>query len=392
MLDLTWRFAVSDASSGRLITLLDRRSTARKVTRTLNKTSVATGTVPADNPEINLVLGDGFPFLSEGVRNIYGFRKEVDLPSAPWVVRFGGRVLMLEDNVEETSGAPYTNWTAYDPRQLLYTRPVLTATGDLPGPNGVRFDDTPADEIVVALIQRTIDANGEVGIDLTGGTITPCPETDFHFEQGVSVGEALDQLADANYADVFMDPVYDPVTRPGIMAELSVYPLRARIRHHAVFAWDQPSRSLVAVNRLIDGTQRANRVQFYAGQGGPAAVQVSDPTSVATYGEYWAQQFFPGQNFKSAAEELANEQLLVRKNGAITFRVNPAPAQATISTPVTLLDYDVGDCVPIYASSRFREAVNTVKRVYELPIALRDDGTETVEQLSFAEGVCEEDE
>ena len=67
-----------------------------------------------------------------------------------------------------------------------------------------------------------------------------------------------------------------------------------------------------------------------------------------------------------------------------TFKVNPAPAQSTISTPLLFVDYFLGDQVPIYASINFREVVATLQRVYEIPVELRDDGTETISQLSFS--------
>ena len=109
MLDLTWRFVVTTLT-GRLVTLLDRRSTARRIDYVLNKAAMATGTVPSDVPEINLVLGDGHTFLDEGVRNIYGFRKEGG--DTEWTVRFGGRVLQLGDSADESTGAISTKWTA----------------------------------------------------------------------------------------------------------------------------------------------------------------------------------------------------------------------------------------------------------------------------------------
>lgn len=389
--DYVWRFVVTRLN-GRILGILDRRSTGRKATFALGKAAFASGSVAADDPAVNLVQGDGFPILAEGVRNVYGLRKE----SGAWVCRFGGRLLTIEDNVEESQGAaPYSNWTAFDPRQLLYSRPVLNADGSLIGKNGLTYkagDGVGAAQIALAFLQRSIDFQGDVGILTSGGTIETTLATDISFEQGTTVGEAWDQLEQGGYIDIILTPTYD-TANPGALATLSIYEFAGVTKHKAIFAWDQPGRSLVGVNRLVDGTQRANKIRYYAGQGGPVADvgTVSDAASLATYGEYWAQQFFPASNVKGAVGTLAQEALLVKKNGLTTWRVTPAPAQSSVKAPVPFLGYNVADIVPIYVSNRFRQQASILQRVIEIPIDLRDDGTETVSQLSFsADGVGDE--
>jgi hypothetical protein len=79
----------------------------------------------------------------------------------------------------------------------------------------------------------------------------------------------------------------------------------------------------------------------------------TDATSIATYGEYWAQQFFPAQTEPAAVEAIAAQQLALRKDYKQTLTINPVPERA----PEPFIDYGLGDRVPVWASNRLRQAV-----------------------------------
>jgi len=161
--------------------------------------------------------------------------------------------------------------------------------------------------------------------------------------------------------------------------------------YNAIFAWDMPGRSVTGIDDLFDGLGRANVVQFYRGQGGSAVTQQTDAASIATYGEYWAQQFFPAQETPTAAViAIAEQQLELRKTVKQTLTINPAPTRA----PDPFVDYGLGDRVPVYASNRLRQTVGDpsgtplttiqsidFQRIYGIPVDIDDNGTETVRQL-----------
>lgn len=385
-----WRFVVTKLNL-RVLTYLDRLARDRNVTYALNRPAVATGVVPSDNPEINIVQSDGFPMLDEGVRCLLGFRREGGDP--PWVIRFAGIIEQLEDNADEDAGAaPFSTYTAYDPWQYLYRRPVREADGSLPGANGLTFS-LPGNQIALALLARTFTEDGEHHIKITGGSVETTDVIDITFQQGSSVGEAWDQLCATGNIDIILTALYDPVGSPSKLATFNCYSLAGTTRHKAVMAWDKPSRSLVGINRLADGDQRANRVQYYYGQGGPkAGVVVSDFASVALFGDYWAQQFFPGKS-GAAVELLAAEQLLLRARGMKTYKLNPVPGSlGQIDSPLVFLDYFLGDTVPIFASSRFRHSVAVGKRVIGIPIDIADDGQERIQELAVGEGEVDVEE
>lgn len=394
-----WRFVILDLQTFETLSFLDHLMSSRSVTYTLNQPAVALGLVPSDDPEVNIPWpsAGSDPFLTEGSRYLLGFRREGGDGSTtgPWVIRFGGIIMQLEDVAE--SDDAFSHITAYDPWQYLFYRPVRNGPDfnyTLPGKNGSSYTQTRADVIIGEILRNTIHEEGFCGIDAGtayggtsyyGGTIENCAQVDINFQQGTSVGDAWQQLTNLDVCDIVLTPIYDPINRPGYIAELNVYTQAGTERDDAIFAWDKPSRSLVGISRLIDGTQRANAVKFFAGLGGMAAggqsipVQ-SDATSIAKFREYWRQQFWPGQNVADAVESLAAAQLALSKDGRTTVAISPAPERS----PIPFEDYFLGDRVPVYASDRLRAPVSGYQRIYGIPIQIADDETETITQMLTA--------
>ncbi len=401
-----WEFVVLDAATFETLSFLQQFMTSRAVTYTLNQPAVGVGNVPSDNPEVNIPWPgvDDDPFLSEGTRVLYGFRREGTLANPPiWVPRFAGLIMQLEDVAQ--SDDAQTAITAYDPWQYLMSRPVCNADGSLPGPNGLSFTATRADVIAGELLDNTIQNQGDVYIDAgivyggTGdytGTIEPCEAIDINFAQGTSVGQAWQTLAQMNVCDIILEPIYDPINRPRYLAQFNIYAQAGQPRDNAIFAWDRPSRSLVGVSRLIEGgTQRANKVKYFAGQGGSApggqtVAMQTDAASVIKFGEYWRQQFFPSQTVAAVVLALAQEQLQLSSAGRVTVAISPAPERS----PDPFEDYFLGDRVPVYASERFRAPIpapdvpssdtQNYQRVYGIPVVIGDDSVERVQQLLTA--------
>ncbi len=386
-----WRFVVTDLN-GVVLTLLDSLAEQRNVTLTLNAPAVATGRVPSDNPQINLIVGAGSlagdPLVSYSDRLLFGFRRDGGGPSSinagPWTCRFSGLLMQLEDDA--SSDDAFSTYTAYDPWQYMLSRPCRAGDGSLPGPNGLVFDGglTTLDQVAINLIDNTDIADGTTYIDTAGHIETIAFTDTFVIQQGTSVGDALTQLCNTGLMDIWLEPVYDPFIFPiTFLTRLNIYAQQGTTRNDAVMSWDSPGKSLTAISRLLDGAQIANKVQFYNGQGGPPVALQSSADSAAKYGEYWAQQFFPQQVAPQAVVDIAQEQVSLRKIGKRTLTINPAPERA----PDPFTSYFLGDLVPVYATKRFRqilpapqETTNYV-RVYGIPIDISDNSVESVSQL-----------
>lgn len=368
-----WRFLVTDLD-GAAITLLDHLCSDRVVFPKLNEPLEVTGTVPSDSPYVNRLHTDGFPLVAEGVRQLYCFRRE-SLTPPYYTIRASTLIMQIDDAAQSDDAR--SRFTAWDPWQYMFRRPALigalTTTpfdqGDLIGPDGAIYDNTvTAGEIAVDLIDTAIlfgDGSApSAAVNLFLRTITEDGNTDpftpdgYVVQQGTSLGQALQDLCATGYMDILLTPVYDP-TNPGALCDLDVLSQSSpflgagSFKYNAIFAWDMPGRSVVGIDDLFDGLGRANTIQFYNGQGGPPVTRQTDATSIATYGEYWAQQFFPAQTEPAAVEATAAQQLSLRKDVKQTLTMNPVPERA----PEPFIDYYIGDRVPVYASDNLRQAV-----------------------------------
>lgn len=393
--DPLWRFLVTDLS-GAGLTLLDKLASERTVTPTLNDPSQITGTVPSDNPEVNRLHTDGYPFVAEGVRQLYCFRRESDVVPN-WIIRATG--LMLQVGDAAASDDARTRFTAFDPWQYLYYLPCCVPGGELGeagllGPEGFTYPDgTSGSEIIEDLIDNWLDywdANFPTAPASTrqfftniGDIEATAPFTNgYKIEGGQSMGQVFADLAATGTLDIIFSPFYDS-TQPGIMSELFVYSqappgIGAGVFNWAaIFAWDRPGRSLVGADDFFDGTQRANAINMFNGQGGPSVGVQLNPDSIDIYGPYFAQQFFPAQTQKQAVIAIAQEQLALRSLYKQTLTVNPA----TLRAPSPFTDYGLGDRVPVYASNRMRQEITGFQRIFGIPISIDDNGVETVNQL-----------
>jgi hypothetical protein len=200
-----------------------------------------------------------------------------------------------------------------------------------------------------------------------------------HFDQGTMLGDAWAALTEQGF-DIYLDPVYDPANRPGIVAALKIRQTLGSQRNSAIFGWDKSPRSTVAISRLKDGTKMVNKAIYYGSQGVAAAPQIN-AGSVAKYGQYAEQKTISGQPLPEAVVLIAQGDLQSRKNGGLTLTVDPAPERSGIP----LIDYDVGDTVPVYASSQLRYPIAHIQRVYEIPIDIADDGRESVKRLLISD-------
>lgn len=274
-----WAELVTDLD-GISVTGLTKLAGSRTVTFSLNKPASASGRVPSDDPRVNLEYiepGLDAPFLSFNDRLLYMFRREDQGGSNPtWVCRFAGMVMQIEDTA--SADQPYSAYTAFDPWQYLFARPLMNGTS-LIGSDGISWSNTPGNRIAWRIMENTISVHGPVHItipdDEDDWEVTEA--IDIKFQQGLSVGAALQQLCATNTLDIIMAPVYDPTNSPGICVEMSVYVVAGETRDGAVFSWDT-ARTVQGISSLLDGNLMANTVQFFAGQGGPAVDHLATST------------------------------------------------------------------------------------------------------------------
>ena len=396
-------YTLPATGSGGTITLLDRLAANRRMNVAIGKPRTFECDVPSDSPEVNITYTDiyGEPFLAEGNRLLFAFRREGDYTTDPadypWVIKGSFVILQLEDTAESEDGRSHL--TAYDPRQLLYNRRIATAAApftpaDVPGPGGLNYGpDVKAGAIAYDVLVNADQAQGTSRIWLEPEWVenTPTIQGYFNIQQGMSVGEVWDELEQTGLVEIYLKPIFDPLVRPGYLCEAHFYSgidgsdadgpwVRLGSENPgAVFAWDKPSRSLVGVSHLLDGTQRKNKLLFGVGQGGTQVNLVQETDSIDKYGQYWAQQWFPVQRKGQSVLKLAQGDVESSSQGRRTITISPAAERA----PIPLLDYNLGDFVQVAWSRNLRQelvAAPNWSRIVEIPIEISDDALEAVSQ------------
>lgn len=395
-----WKFIFTDLSSV-VTTWALGLLTNRTVVRTLSEAGVIDFSVWPDDIRVNEIWTDGYPRLAQTIRMVHAFRREGNGPNglpgdtAPWRIREAGILMSPED--QGTPDIPLSHFTAFGPRKYLDARPCVDAAGRLPGPLGFTnlflgaADGATLAAVLLANTIADVTYGGPVHIDAGtayggtpywAGTIDPTVPIVFQVQQGQTVGDAWQQLEATGTMEIVLNPIWDPVRRPGYTHELSIFALAGSHRRSAVFGWDKMNRAVTNISRQHDATPGSffNIVQYYAGQGGPPVppTPLVNLASQNDFGSWWSQQFFPNQvssdPLASSVYYLAVLALQLAKQGKRTVTMLVTPERA----PVALLDYDIGDRVPVYATNRLRAPIAGLIRVQSIPITITDDGIEQV--------------
>jgi hypothetical protein len=394
-----WRYLFTDLNCI-TTTFAEGIVSQRSVLLSLGQAEVITGKVVPDDPRVNTIWDDAYPKVAPSKRIVWAFRRDGSGETL-WRPRAAGILMQPEDQAD--ANLPVSTFTAYGPRKLLAGRAVQfgAATGpfSLPGPDSPVFLD-PAhpgqfmtgDQIALTVLQATINADGPCFIDagpsyggssFWAGTIETTDPIGITAQAGSTVADIWQQLEDAGNCDIVLTPVYDPVNRPGITHDLSIYRIAGEDRPAAVFGWDRLNRCVANIDRMHDATPGSffNRGVGYAGQGGapvPAAGTLDNGDSITAFGVYWAQNFQPGMQLNdptgAAVLKFMRQQLVLAKQGKRTMTITPIPERS----PIPLLAYGLGDRVPIYASDRLRVTADGYQRVQSIPFQIDDNGIEHV--------------
>lgn len=367
-----WRYGIC-ARNGRVIALISRLALNKQTRYRLNRPATTSCAVPADDPLVNTAHTDGYPYVNEGNRTLKAWRRE----SGRWVIRYTGLILQCEDEGDEDR--LQTLVSSFDPMQLLFRRAIRDEAGRKNV--DVTFTSVSGATIAKQLVERTIGYAGPCGIAYSGsgatvtldGTYaTTTPQT-ITFPRGMSVGEALVALTDT----ATMDVIFKPVDRTdGALVEMSVAAARGVNKPAAIFAFASGNHSVQSVRRLRDAGELVNDVELY-GQNMSIRSPQTDAASQVVYGVWEDVRILPDIAQQTFLDELAATELKLRKSPRETLSITPVAEKG----PLLFQEYDVGDTVQVYVSSRLRRSFSGSQRVYGVDLDIDDDGYERVGQL-----------
>lgn len=391
----TWRWMLTDLD-GTIITLLDKHVHDRTIDYRLDVSTRISGRVASADTEINRLWTDGFPNLAEGDRLLYCFRRDYDgdaTTNDPWTVRAAGTILQLNDVANEDTAN--TEFTAYDPWQILYRRPLVNPNDPILGNLDYTYDVYPINDIIIDLLDNMalFNSPSQPGVSAfafldwgqTGGSFTGTIETlatvSHTFQKETFIGACLDELCALGNCDIWMEPIWDPVNRPGYTHQLNVYARQGVLKPPAVFGWDKPLRSTTGVNRAIDGTQRANNVRFHLGQGGPSSPSTikAEGASIARFGEYWDTQFWVAADHTDTLSDWAQELIDQVSEHQKTVTIDVTPERC----PDPFTEWFLGDSVRVFASNNLRATQSGFQRVVAFTLNISDNALETVTDLEI---------
>lgn len=408
-----WRYIFTDLQT-QPVTWASGLQRDRKLTFNLGQSTTIEGAVDSTDFRVNGLWTDGYPRICQSKRMVYAFRREGG--NSPWIIRAAGIIMSMDDQGDEDSAL--THFTAYDGWKLLEGRPAKDAVGALPTADGFRTGDGTGlgwirgADVILQYLANTVLADGNVGIDYpnnpasgfygtTGASVDPFTNyIDLTIQRGQSVADVWNAVVATANCEIKLNPIYDPINRPGYTHEISIQRQLGIDRLSCVFGWDTLNRSVKKIDRMHSAVPGDffNVVQYYASQGGPPVPLVplvAPGTSTTDFGRYWSQQFFPslqtaisqagavGQvDGAAAVYALAQQALELSKQGKRTLTLQLTPE---LQVKLPLRDYDIGDRINIWTSKRLRVAsssgINGRQRVQSIPIEITDDGEEVVSAL-----------
>ena len=370
-----WRFIIATLDNV-IITSLSPFDFGRTVTVTMGAPLVLEGQTDAENPKANTVWTDDLPYLWEGVRFIYGLRREDgDL----WTVRASTLCMTLEPSADGDWAT--VRYVGYDPRQLMTKRPWIDAAGLYPGSSGYTYASTSPWTILTEALanQTTYFGNTFIDYDVADPGLDPLDE--FTIQQGMTVAEVMEALEATGTIEIFLDPILDTALTPPCLVRLRAQaPPTAPGDPELWVAWDRAGRTADALANLIDGTQRENWVRMHYGQGGDATTVFQEATSPSLYGRYFGELFLPGQTSLAAVELIAQRRMKLLGFGQQTYSVRMAPERGRRP----FQDYGLGSWATVGTSRDMLRATYEGipnRRVDSIQISIDDLGVETVAAL-----------
>jgi len=374
---IEWRVVICDLT-GTAITTVDGIASDKTISYQLNRPDQMTFTVPADDARVNTSHTDGDPYVSCSNRVVKGYRLE----SGVWTLRFAGPIMQLQDSGDEKSTS--TAVTAYSPHQVLYNRLCRRTTSSQVTAGQIdttTYTSIAGNTIAKEQVDQAIASAGGCFIQTTGTFATTSAQT-VTFEEGTTVGAALEVLTATKTMDVIFDPV-DGVS--GVFATMGVSAARGSTKTAAVFGYGAANFCVQSISRLLNGSELANSLRVAGGR--PAAGHTwptgtaSDSSSETKYRTYEAWHLAdPDISDLTFLGTLASAELALRKQPKEYLSITPFAELA----PSPFTDYFLGDTIQIWTSANLRQAVTGSQRVYGITLSLDEAGFERVSEIVAA--------
>lgn len=371
-----WRFVICELD-GTPISIVTSLANDVLLQYRLNRPAMLSFSVPSDDPLVNILHTDDYPYVSCGNRVVKGFRKvppgEVNSPGG-WQIEYVGRIWQIGDQGD--GDTTRTSVTCYDPLKVLEKRLVRNSAGS--AAKQVKFWGEPGTDIIQTLIDRTHTFKGATGIeDVSLGTWETSSDQTAAYDQAF-VLPAIIALCDTGTCD--LDITYLNTTS-GDHIRVEGVERRGEDKPGVIFGYAAPPRTADRYDRTINLDNLANDLTFWGKSVLGRTTYVSDAASKATYGTFEDAQVLADVETAELVEMLADQALALRKNPQDLVTVIPAPEIS--AQPIN--DWWLGDTIRVNASKQpfpvTRQVVTGVQRVYGVDLSIDPDYGERVSNL-----------
>lgn len=383
-----WRIILGDLT-GRPISNLSALAKGKSITPRFMRPDSFTFRVPSSHPDVGGTHTDGLPKLESLCRTIRAFQyTRLSDGSFAYVCRHAGVVGPLQDE-GDAEGVAWTTVTSYSPMQRLASR--FTGVDASP-----RTGD--AAQIAKTLVDQT-NALGYTGVSTSAalGAVFAATSTRSVSYERKAIGDALLDLASAyNSFDLEFRPIYQsPGTEDGTLVVMSCLTRKGAYRPGAIFAWGMSPHNVASISRQVDPSSVGNAITGLGGGLTGTDGLVSNggnADSLARFGRYEAvisetdltDQSFLDSLVADDATRLAWPSTIVN----ITPVMNDADGEKLGRVPLPWVDFDLGDTVPVNASTAFRGGLDTQMRVYGFTVNISDDGPDVLANIATSpEGI-----
>jgi hypothetical protein len=365
-----WRIMLCNRM-GVAISLLDNVAINRQFKFGLNQPGSLTFDVPSDEPSVNILHTDGYPYLSCGDRTVRAWRKE----SGVWTLRYTGIVWQLADASDED--VCHTTVTCFDALKFLKKRLICTADGRIKGT--IRLPKADLGTTVYTMISNSFDNFGPLYLDyssgpwVTGTSITP-PDYELAY-----IDASIKELCDTGAMDIEMTPVY---STGGVLSTFAVTARLGQDQPHVLFGYDTGNYGAQTWGRQMNAEDTANDIYNFATSASGPMSNATDAASKTRFGTMQSAEVLSDIHSKDTLDELTTWELRFRKEPQDLVSFTPRPELQ----PVLWNDYWIGDTVRVASSANVREAISGVQRVYGVTLDVNDDGYEVVSELVVSAG------
>lgn len=383
-----WRVVLCDLL-GRELQVISTAATQKKFSFRLKRPWSFTFRADASDPRLAGLAADGMPYMRKLRRVVKAMRLEGGI----YVPKFTGIVWQTHVQADDNSSVAVS---CFDVLKRLDRRRVLDVDGFDGlvhfGAGGIKAADTAiTDGIQIAktIVQRTHDLEGFTGIALDpalGAVFEDAPDRAARWERK-KVAPALIEIADA--FDGF-DFRFQPLDRDdGYLWAMQCYAKLGQYRPEVKLAWDLPPHTLQQFEWMDDGETVANDIWAVGGgengAGQSVAHKILQPSKDAI-GAYVDVSAYQSVVVQSLLEDLAQEELNFRGYGKETVTSKPIPPQYDVATRTSISpfpwdDFDLGDVLPVAASSRALGGMLGVQRCWGFDVSVSDEDVELCDAI-----------